>query len=142
MIRPSTISLVALAVTLMGGPLGAQSQTECSKERAARGDPSQIAACRARTARAPDDAEAYDALGIALANANDFTGAIAAWKQFARLQPAEFTGHHNLGLMYEMTRSPAAALEAFQRALPLATDATSLQTTVWHIGVVVREPRS
>jgi tetratricopeptide (TPR) repeat protein len=45
------------------------------------------------------------------------------------------TGHYNLGLMLELLGSFRESLSAFERALPLAEDVRSRQTTVWHIGV-------
>jgi tetratricopeptide (TPR) repeat protein len=137
MIQRRTIHRFLTGVVLLScaRPLLAQTHATCSKRAAARGDSTQVAACQALVARAPDSAEAHDALGIALATGGDQAGAIAAWQQFVQLRPREFTGHHNLGLMYEMTRAPAPALAAFRRALPLAGDARAVQTTVWHIGV-------
>ena len=58
-----------------------------------------------------------ETLGVALAQTGDYSCAIAAWREFVKLRPREYTGHYNLG-SYEMSRQPPAALESFRAALP------------------------
>ena len=107
--RPQ-ISLVSALVGLLVLPHSrvAGQAAECSKPRAIQGDPAQVESCRRLTAREPRNADAWETLGVALAKTGDYTGAIAAWREFVKLRPREYTGHYNLGLMYEMSRQPPA----------------------------------
>jgi len=111
-------------------------QPTCSSERAASGDPGQVAVCRDLSEREPENSTAWEGLGSALAQAGDYANAARAWQQYVRLEPNEVQGHHNLGLMYEFLRQSDSALAAFERALQLeASDPRMLQTLAWHIGV-------
>ena len=116
--RPQITLLSALVglLVLPHSPVAGQAAV-CSKPRAIQGDPAQVESCRRLTAREPRNADAWETLGVALAQTGDYSCAIAAWREFVKLRPREYTGHYNLG-SYEMSRQPPAALESFRAALP------------------------
>jgi tetratricopeptide (TPR) repeat protein len=113
-----------------------EATVRCDRQASAR-TPSVrgLAACQAAVREHPDSAELRDALAIEFAQQGRYDEALAAWQEFVRLRPNEFTGHQNVGLMLELRRRFAESLQAFERALALAPDLQSQQTTAWHIGV-------
>jgi tetratricopeptide (TPR) repeat protein len=124
----------ALATAVGGDRLRAQ-DSPCSKQRAVTGDRSQLEACRAMVATEPSNADARNALAIARAQANDYPGAISAWRAYLRLRPTDYEAYQNLGLMYEISQQPDSALVAFRAVLELPADPATVQNASWHIGV-------
>lgn len=91
---------------------------------AAAGAPSdQLAGLEARTRREPDSADAWTALGAAKFDLGDFPGATAAYEKATALSPESAGLWSALGEARVMASDsdpmPAAALEAFNRAIAL-----------------------
>lgn len=126
--------ILALIWFLLPAPLYAQA-VSCIKSAAVRGDSAQVSACRWLVDRDTSNADAWEALAISLSQSGDYSGAVGPWRRVTLLRPAQFSAHYNLGLMYELTRKPSLALDAFKAALGHARDLRSTQTSVWHIGV-------
>ncbi|MEQ8312358.1 MAG: tetratricopeptide repeat protein [Sphingopyxis sp.] len=83
----------------------------------------QLAAIEARTAREPNSADAWTALGAARFDLGDFAGAIAAYEKATRLSPDAAGLWSALGearvMASERDPMPAAAARAFDKAIAL-----------------------
>jgi tetratricopeptide (TPR) repeat protein len=81
-----------------------------------------VATARAAIRLRPDDAQAHENLGYALAYLNKPEEAIAEYREAIRLDPDLADAYHNLGRALIDTREFAAAVTAFRQSLRLSPD--------------------
>jgi len=82
--------------------------------------PEALAEYREAVARAPDNAEAWQGLGEALARSGDPAGAIAACRRSLELDPSHAPAHYDLGTLLLAGGDLPGATAAFEAALALS----------------------
>lgn len=78
--------------------------------------------CRQAVAAAPEDPVLRASLARSLAGVDDVAGAIAAWREAARLQPHDATSYFELGQLAVQQGQAEEALALFRRAVDVNPD--------------------
>jgi len=86
--------------------------------------------------RDPANADAYNNLGIACAEAGDYAGAEALFKQALALRPYYPSASNNLANLYRVTGRYEEALKELQKAMDLTTDIVYSASAYMNMGLV------
>ena len=78
----------------------------------------------------PDQADAYNNLGVAYVHKTDLKTAASHFQQALRLEPGHGRALSNLGILYLMQGDTADALEALRRAASLDTKSASVRSNL------------
>src|SRR5258708_23584761 len=126
--RRASCSILLITIALSGCSINLGSLTPASEnEDTARSTssiaaPSRIAALSETIKNTPNDPQAYNTRGLALAQAGKLEDALADFNKAISLAPNDARAYVNRGLIYRQTKRLDQAMAGYERALALAAN--------------------